>query len=382
MAYRTRSIEFRDFSNKPDSEPEKGSKGRFWHMSSEPTDVYKAIARYLRRHVVPRSDYWVWQFKKCITPEAIAVLLRSNSLARLAFIELIWARTVEPTVDIRRWDKRKQFTSTNWYVCRFSEVLGEATAGFEQYLQGHLKAGYLSWVRNHVFGLYCLAIWKEAERFVENGIRKKRCVWSTDEIPQVNLFQITVTRPSEQSLELTSYVDEPLALSRKVGRSKSQRILDYDNFIRVMRQKCVDGLCLTWSERDGWHTAPGIGFIDQWKIHHVSIAPRRRLKALLVYTGGYFYLRLFEYKIQVFSIRTSDLFTFMRQRFAEFCKLNNISKPIGEVYPSQQSMDDASQANQDFDHYSYFCELAINGHGFCKADRHIEMYGLGRLLHR
>jgi hypothetical protein len=321
----------------------------------------------------------VWQFRKCITPEAIAALLRSNRQARLAFIELIWARTVEPTADIRRWDERKKFDPAGWwYRCKFSEFLGDASIGFEQYLQGASKAEYLTWVRSHVFGLYCLAVWKEAERFVENKIREGRCTWSTDDIRQLNLFQITVTRPSARSLEFTSYVDEPLALTRKIGRSKSQRVLEHDNFIQAMKQKLGSGLCLTWSERDGWHTAPCVGLSEGGKIHHVSIAPRRRIRSILVYRGGHFYLRLVDYKIQVFSVRTSDLFGLMRLRFAQFCKMNNISISNDEHEFSRPLKDISSPLNEILYQYQYFCEYEINRHGFCASDRRIEVYQLNR----
>ena len=376
-AYRTKSIEFRELPNKPRLGLAQGGRTAFWTMSFVPTDVYKSVARYLRRHVVPHSDYWVWQFRKCITPEAIAALLRSNHKARLAFTELIWARTVEPTVDIRRWDGRKKFEETGgWYVCKFSEFLGQASVGFEQYLQRASKAEYSSWVRSHVFGLYCLAVWKEAERFVENKIRQGRCTWSTDDIRQLNLFQITVTRPTARSLEFTSFVDEPLALTRKTGRSKSQRVLEHHNFIQAMKQKFGSGLCLTWSERDGWHTAPCVELSEGGKIHHVSIAPRRRIKSILVYWGGYFYLRLVDYKIQVFSVRTSDLFSFMRLRFAQFCKMNNISISNDGHDFSYPLMDISSPAYTNLYQYKYFCECEINRHGFCASDRRIEAYRL------
>jgi hypothetical protein len=376
-AYRTQSIQFRELPNKPPLKAGQSGHTDFWRMSFVPTDIYKSLARYLRRHVIPRSDYWVWQFRKCITPEAIAALLRSNLQARLAFIELIWARTVEPTVDIRRWDGRKKFTRVGgWYSCKFSEFLGEASVGFEQYLQRASKAEYSLWVRSHVFGQYCLAIWKEAERFVEYKIRQGRCTWSTDDIRQLCLFQITVTRPTARSLEFTSYVEEPLALTRKIGRSKSQRVLEHDNIIQAMKQKLGSGLCLTWSERDGWHTAPCVELSEGGKIHHVSIAPGRRIKSILVYRGGYFYLRLVDYKIQVFSVRTSDLFGFMRQRFAEFCKMNKISISNDEHDFSRPLMDIPSPIHTIPYQYKYFCEYEINRHGFCESDRRIEAYRL------
>jgi hypothetical protein len=175
-------------------------------------------------------------------------------------------------------------------------------------------------------------------------------------------------------------VDEPLALTRKIGRSKSQRVLDHDNLTQAMKQKCGSGLCLTWSERNGWHTAPSVELCDGWKIHHVSIAPRRRIKSILVYSGGYFYLRLVDYKIQVFSVRTSDLFGFMRLQFAQFCKMNNLSLSNDEHNFAHPLKAISSPVCRSFDQYKYLCEREIDRHGFCASDRRIEAFRLNGLV--
>ena len=345
-------------------------------------DVYKSFTRYLRKYVARRTEYWINEFKSLAMPEEIAQLLKTNQEAKLAFTEMIWARCVEPSVTHRRWDNRiKYHTSGVQYACTFSEILADAAANFNLFIEKESKNIIKDWVRWHTFAFFCLAIWRQAEKMVEYGIRRNLAFWDPNCIDQSNLFSLTVTKSSnENSVELTFYADEPLSLPKRRGLSKKQRVSRFQtacNDKHIQYLNCCKGLCLSWSNREGWHTAQCVELSVDWKLHKVMVGPRQIIKALLYQADGYYILRLVDFKLQVISLHASELFNLMRQRFKEYCKLNNISL-VNKSEPNVEQ-EDSTAEKMGFDkeylqHYKYKCQLETSHSGFCKSAVVIKFY--------
>lgn len=371
-AYKTQSIEFRT----NEKQPKRNSKvdyDFYWNISNfHPVDVFKAIARHMRKHVARRSEYWVRKFQKLATPEEIAGLIRSNYEAKLAFTELIWSTCLESTAKYRRWENRKSYYEGNYrYVCKLSEILARTRAK----LTLDLKAVNLTneWVSMHMFGVFCLALWKQAEKMVEDGIDRNRALWYTSRIDLTNLFLITASKvANENRTEFTFYVDEPLSLPVRSKSTKEERDLRYQDQLEKKRKRiraAGSGLCLSWSKREGWHTAQSGILLSDWKPRKVLVHGKQSIDAVLYRSQGQYVLQLLDYKLQVLSTEFSDLFELMRSRFSDYCKLNQISLRDKKMKPEVEPLTPLiSELRNEFNlHHKYRCIREISHLGFCDA---------------
>ncbi|WP_427308495.1 hypothetical protein [Cupriavidus sp. H39] len=64
------------------------------------------MARHFRRHVVPRTATWLARIFRYPHPAVAAVTAARHPQATLVMTECLWARSVEPNVDLRRWPYR------------------------------------------------------------------------------------------------------------------------------------------------------------------------------------------------------------------------------------------------------------------------------------
>ncbi|CAG9180167.1 hypothetical protein LMG23992_04156 [Cupriavidus laharis] len=68
--------------------------------------VYRAMARHFRRHVVPRTATWLARIFRYPHAAVAAATAAHHPQATLVLTECLWARSVEPNVDLRRWPYR------------------------------------------------------------------------------------------------------------------------------------------------------------------------------------------------------------------------------------------------------------------------------------
>lgn len=379
LVYKTKSIPLGNHEISISSEPLiKGNIGN-WDSDPHTVVVYKSIARHIRHHIARRSEYWIEEFKRLATPEAIALLIRTNLNARLAFTELIWANCVEPSAVVRRWDNRKEYhTFDQRYRLHFSDVLRQEAYGMNELLPKRTENSIQNWARGHVFGTFCLAVWKQVEKAVENGININKPFWDAKQINLYRLFGTTISNITHKnSAEISVYLKEPLTLPKIAKQSKEQRVRQRQKLLdenRTKYENCCSGLCLTWSEREGWYTSE-IAFLPaSFKLHSVKInAEKKYLKAILFRTNEYFVLRLLDYKLQVCSPQTSKLFNFMRSCFSEYCKINGIT------FNSQVERESkATESHQYFKEillaYEIQCIMSVNHYGFCKSASLIRLH--------
>lgn len=368
-AYKTQSIELS--VNEKKQEKNSNAYCNFYLSINHPylIDVYKSLARHIRKHVARRSEYLVKKFASLGTPEEISNLIRSNQASKLALTELIWATCLAPSSKYMRWDNRKNFYEPGnvRYGFYFSDILRTTEINLSLDLEAIKQAN--EWVGMHTFGTFCLALWKQAEKMVEDGIRRNQSFWVTTSIDQTNLFVYTASKVSnENRTEFTFYVDEPLSLPSLKKMTKQERVSRFRNQCEEKSDqilKSCSGLCLTWSKRDGWHTTQSAITIDNWKLRKVLITGRHGLKAVLYRSQDHYVLQLLEHKLQVLSVEFSGLFDLMRLRFFEYSKLNHVTLRE-KIKLEPPNLKKINLKKLDLQHKDE-CTYEINGRGFCNS---------------
>lgn len=380
--YKTKSIELSDKLVHCSQDSRTHFASNSWSSDSHTVLVYKSIARHIRRHVARSTEYWVEEFKRLATPEAIVLLLRSNPKAKLAFIELLWATTIEPTSVYKRWDNRKKYhTSGDRYAFSLTKILTHAAYNINKQLPYNIENAIQNWARGHVFGVFSLAIWKQAEKVVENGIKTNKLFWDAKQINLVGLFSTSISKfTPKNSAEISIYIDEPLSFPKIIRLSKLERVKIhhtlYEKKLSQYENWCT-GLCLSWSEREGWHTSESAILPKAWNLRRVTVTEKKKLKCLLYQSNGYFVLRLLDFKLKVFSVEFSNIFKLMRLRFIEYCKINDITFFSKEE--KENALNTFSNDFQEFQlEYELSCMLSVNHYGFCKSAFFIRQHYIAR----
>ena len=272
---------------------------RYWR--DEPgTWVYRAMQRYLRRHVARESGHWIRQFMASCDPIAIAQLMRSNRGALLAFGEMLWARTLEPGVSRRRWPYRMDATEDGRSL--WGHLVLRGVEADKRLLQ--LSPGEWQWLQYQASGAVIAAAWRRSMAIAVQSARNGIADWSVDEHPDP-LPENWSARQGPAGLHFVNlmqdqFVDWARPRPDKAARRAHQQVRA-DERRQAMQSACT-GPCLSWSPREEWHVAaswaPANGV---FRLHRLlGFADERPLFWLFEADGG-FVARLRDLRLQAWA---------------------------------------------------------------------------------
>jgi hypothetical protein len=272
---------------------------RYWR--DEPgTWVYRAMQRYLRRHVARDSGHCVRQFMALCDPIAIAQLMRSNRGALLAFGEMLWARTLEPGVSRRRWPYRMDATEDGQPM--WGHLVLRGVQADNRPLQ--LSPGECQWLQYQASGAVIAAAWRRSMAIAVQSARSGIADWSVDE-HQDPLPENWSARQGPAGLHFVNlmqdrFIDWAGPRSDKAARRAQQQVRA-DERLQAVLSTCT-GSCLSWSLRDEWHVtaswAPANGMFHP---HRLLGLPGERPQFWLFEADGGFVARLRDLRLQAWA---------------------------------------------------------------------------------
>jgi len=239
----------------PTDVPEDGRSSR--QQTESVIDVYRALARHIRRHVTPDGDLWVSRFMRSCDPIEIGELICSSGNAQIAFVAMLWARSVEPGVERRRWPYRLLSTGLNNSLteivaadCRFCGV-DDSDTEMRHWLTCHAARVSLGALWNHAqgraTGAVCLrlAAWDKASQ----GTSWRDSAW----LAVVTPFSVRFAAPTLSSWSTKRRASKTLRKAANAAREQARHDVMW---------AASKGACLTWSVGDDWHVMNAIAPVD------------------------------------------------------------------------------------------------------------------------
>lgn len=220
------------------------------------TRVYRGMARHLRRHATSRPERWTGELIKSEDPAVFAETIRDRNGARLAFVDMVWSRILEPEVHLRRWPTRNPQWSdprdlSSWdadSAYRSISIQGpELPNGLDQ------RVGI--WLRHHALGMAAQVAWEVANRRADDAIDKSWADWSASgsymhgrvfwfaRVHAGRVHFVGYLRNSDPPAFRSTLIRKPERIA-ELARQRLRRLAHV--------RQCCKGPCLTWSERNGW----------------------------------------------------------------------------------------------------------------------------------
>jgi hypothetical protein len=308
----------------PPVDVHKNGRSSLWQ--TEPViDMYRALARHIRRHVAPDGDLWVSRFMRSCDPIEIGELISSSGDAQKAFVAMLWARSVEPGVERRRWPYRLPSTglsnSLAEIVAADCRLCGVEYADTEtrHWLTCHAARVSLGALWNHAQGratcAVCvrLAAWDKASQ----GTSWRDSAWLALATP----FSMQFAAPTFASWPIKPRASKTLRKAANVAREQAR----HDAMWAANK-----GACLTWSEGDSWHVIDAIAPVD-FDVRH------RRLLGwndghtwcwLYRTADGRFVARWDDAALQVLAATPGEALTTLRRCALEYRRICKVVLPI------------------------------------------------------
>ena len=223
-------------------------------VNSPPMLVYKSMARHLRRHGLRCPDSWIVGLMTGVDPVTFADQMKTWSKARLAFVEMLWARTMEPDVHRRRWPIRRPAPG---YVQPYSLLAGAAGDGLQAaiHVGKPLSSAAHRWVAYHVTALAGRMAWNHAQRLAEESIANRWADWSRDRDAFAGRIAWYCRRRGKRT-RFVAYIRETHLDEFCVSSSgKAQRSEVHRRQMQARQQTVAaleGGPCLLWDDREGW----------------------------------------------------------------------------------------------------------------------------------
>lgn len=305
----------------------------FWQESPS-TWTYRAMSRYLRRHLVRDSEHWVPQFSVSADPQRIADLLRTNHRALLAFAEMLWAHQMEPRVHERRWPYR------NPWLPGADPIPGRLTPAYLMPSQDTLpgapcplnRAG-LRWVEYHAAGFTMMARWREALRQAICVARSCIAKWHSSSTDISHLCDWSAVVQQDGSLHFLGLSANNLGFSAGPFPDKRARRVAFQNAQENGRRELLEvccGPCLTWTLRDSWYvTAAARPTSNGWRRHRLLGLKDAKPQFWIFQDGGRFTARLCTAKLQTFDETARGAIEALRRCLSLYIRLYGYSVLMG-----------------------------------------------------
>lgn len=289
--------------------------GRYWDVNPA-TLAYRSMLRYLRRHVARGSEPFIADFLQHPDPVHMANVMRSNCVAVAAFAEWLWATRLELHVLRRRWPYRAVVQGQGGdYVGHIETPRPALETGS---WAGHDPV-WRHWVEYQAARCLLLSCWRQAQQrameAVHSGVADTWMDWGDE--PWRWATAHTDSGIRWVNLESQPACDWALPLPDKSLRRERQRAAAQRRQ-QVIEEACT-GLCLTWSERDGWQVerslAPGGA---RAKRHRLLGIGHDRPTFWLFEREGQFMARACDVKLQVRAGTARAAIDALRAAFGQY----------------------------------------------------------------
>ena len=228
--------------------------------------VYKAMGRHLRRHGFANPDREIKVLMRTFNPAEFATTMASNQKARVAFVEMLWSRQLEPRAVTRRWPTRPLEVSLSLSAKRKTPIELHESVGRTCFSGGPvISAQGRRWITQHATAIEAQQAWGRASRQTQKSIADGWADWTCDpdhlEVKSFADCVVWICRPKGARIEYLGYVRNADRTPFLIKTPTKQDRCDAFAAVRRHRKEYLDDLasqpCLNWSQRDGWQVEKG-----------------------------------------------------------------------------------------------------------------------------
>lgn len=323
----------------------------YWSMAAAST-VYRAIARHVRRHLVPDGIRWVARFASSCDPLAISKLISCNDRARQAFIDMLWARAVEPGVERRRWPYRRPPPEASGHLATTVEqdciVRGA----------GSLDVSGRHWLACHAARISVGAYWCAAQTRATAAARSGVADWTIVEWDTSWRDSAWLARATPGLIGLLAPTMAAWSMPPRASKAtRQQSYADRELARRRTMWEAARGACLTWTEKAGWEVIEAIAPADADLRHRrlLGVEGGRPWCWLYRSATGSFVARWDDARLQVRADTPRAAFTALRRCAADYRRICRITLPCALPIPAVLPEPMLEQITKD---YQYLVAVA------------------------
>lgn len=290
--------------------------------------VYRAMGRHLRRHGLAQPDRWIMLLMDALDPAAFAMTMVARPTARAAFIEMLWARHLEPRVEARRWRRQPALAGTEPGTAPVRTTPIGLRKGLERIALGGPPVSVQArlWIAYHAMAVEARRAWGRAWRQTQKSIADGWADWSIEEWeprePSPHGGVVWFCRSGGPSLQFTGYVRDAADACSSVAKPTKQQRCNARADARLARLRRMEALagqpCLSWCHRNGWRVEQGARPADD-DVRRVALLHTGQRSACWVFkSSDRFVARLVDGVIQVSGATARQALCGLRQAVVKY----------------------------------------------------------------
>ncbi|TDG01885.1 hypothetical protein E1N52_42665 [Paraburkholderia guartelaensis] len=326
-------------------------------------DAYRAIARHVRRHVAPDGDLWISRFMDSCDPIEIGELICHSRNAQTAFITMLWARSVEPGVERRRWPHRLPASG-------FNNTLAEIVAD-DCRLCGADNADTRTrhWLTCHAARVSLGALWRDAQARASGAARFRLATWYSVSPGTSWRDSAWLALATPHGVRFVAETSTNLPTAPYTSKTRRKAAHSTHELARrnAMWATC-HGSCLSWSEANSWHVIDAISPVDFDVRHRRLLGWRNGRPWCWLYrtADGHFVARWDHAPLQVLAATPGAALAALRRCALEYQRICKVVLPFA---PSFSTAAPAPMETRPALHYRFSVDAARSNEGFWRDAR-------------
>ena len=329
-------------SERPDS-------GSSWPAPWQ-SKVYRAMGRHLRRHGLAHPDRRITPLMDTLDPAAFAMKMAARPKVRAAFCEMLWARHLEPRVELRRWPNRPAPLGADPDPALVRTTSVELLNGIEGLSKGGppISVQARLWMAHHATAVEARRAWGRAWRQTQSSIADGWADWCIEDGEPGEQSQlggaVWFCRCVGGRQQFVGYVRDAGNAAVAVGVPTKQQRGDALAGARLEPRRRVEALadrpCLGWDRRDGWRVEQGARPDDD--VQRVALLHAGPRSACWIFQcGGRFVVRMEDGVIQVSGATAREALCGLRDAAVQYSRAYGVNQALK---PRQQAKVDSLQS--------------------------------------
>lgn len=271
-------------------------------------ELYRPMARFIRRHVISRSDARVRRLWGLKSSGKVGEAIARDEADCAAWAYMMWCRRLEPDVHVRLWrgsKARELFRRHNRY--RPDIELGRHALDYDLNVdlgEQQLNVSQSDWMLQHASAAALRCIWAQALNLAGGMSQAGAGAWGPGMLEERT--DLLLTGRLEKSGGVHLIVDGPALvapLQPRASRPKEARVAEYakaqESRQAEIREICA-GACLRFTYESGWQVVDAANTPTSMDVRRRRLfAPGRPAFFLFETPDGGYCARLCERRLEV-----------------------------------------------------------------------------------
>ncbi|REE06601.1 hypothetical protein B0G71_8283 [Paraburkholderia sp. BL27I4N3] len=294
-------------------------------------DVYRALARHVRRHVAPDGDRWVSRFMDSCDPLEIAKRICFSSRAQKAFAAMLWARLVEPGVEQRCWPCRLPSLGFN------GTLAAMVTADCQLRGADDADTSTRHWLTCHAARVSLGALWRDAQARASGAARLRLATWYSASPGTSWRDSAWLALATPHGVRFVAETSTHLPTAPHTSKTQRQAA----NAAREQARHdamwaASSGACVSWSDASSWHVIDAISPVDFDVRHRRLLGWQGGRPWCWLYrtADGQFVARWDHAPLQVLAATPREAVAALRRCALEYQRICKVVLPFAPSFPT------------------------------------------------